>query len=78
MNDPRSSNVRGGAAKQATTDVSDLGYRARRVERPRRGLTWIAEHIFYPQRTRKARREPLKPTIPPVYQRDSDQPLDLM
>ena len=58
MNDPRSSNVRGGAAKQATTDVSDLGYRARRVERPRRGLTWIAEYIFYPRRTRKARREP--------------------
>ena len=25
MDDPRSSNVRGGAAKQATTDVSDLG-----------------------------------------------------
>ena len=25
MNDPRSSNGRGGAAKQATTDVSDLG-----------------------------------------------------
>jgi len=46
MNDPRSSNVRGGAAKQATTDVSDLGYRARRVERPRRGLTWIAGHII--------------------------------
>ena len=60
MNDPRSSNVRGGAAKQATTDVSDLGYRARRVERPRRGLTWIAEYIFYPLRTRKARREDFK------------------
>ena len=60
MNDPRSSNVRGGAAKQATTDVSDLGYRARRVERPRRGLTWTAEYIFYPRRTRKARREYFK------------------
>ena len=47
MNDPRSSNGRGGAAKQATTDVSDLGYRARRVERPRRGLTWIAELISF-------------------------------
>ena len=46
MNDPRSSNVRGGAAKQATTDVSDLGWQADRVERPRRGLTWTAGHII--------------------------------
>ena len=60
MNDPRSSNGRGGDAKQATTDVSDLGLQDDRVERPRRGLTWTAEHIFYPRRTRKARRKDFK------------------
>ena len=36
MNDPRSSNGQGGAAKQATMTVSDLGLQDDRVERPRR------------------------------------------
>ena len=40
MNDPWSSNGRGGAAKQATTDVSDLGQQEGDKQRPRRGLTW--------------------------------------
>ena len=53
MNDPRSSRFREGAAQRDLPVPSDLGYRARRVKRPRRGLTWTAEHIFYPRRTRK-------------------------
>ena len=60
MNDPRSSRGREGGAQRDLTAPSDLGWQDDRVERPRRGLTWTAEHIFYPRRTRKARREDFK------------------
>ena len=47
MNNPRSSRWREDEAKRALPPPSDLGWQDGGVERPRRGLTWRAEHISF-------------------------------
>ena len=49
MNDPRSSRGWEVDAKRDRPAPSDLGQQDDRVERPRRGLTWIAWHIINTQ-----------------------------